>query len=229
MAGSRCRSKSSSNPQRGLHPPLSDPAELSKVTHHHKLLCQFSQEPLPVGGITSAYGQKCSQASSKPKISGLFQPTFPGAKTKQPLETYSRSEQTKSFPQGVEIQNGDHEDLPPTRGVGYLNRFQGLPCTYTGTIQEISEISHPRSDIPVQGSAIWFVHSTHGVHCNSKGGKTDGQTQGYKNPPVPRRLVGESQVPPNLFPAYTRSSKNVSTTGLAGEFKKIKAGAQTTL
>ena len=50
------------------------------------------------------------------QISGLLQPTFFGSKIRQPLETYSRSEQTKPF--------GDHQDLPPTRGVGYLNRFQ---------------------------------------------------------------------------------------------------------
>ena len=61
-----------------------------------------------------------------------------------------------------------------------------LPYTNTGTIQEISEISHPSSDIPVQGTAIRIVHSTHGVYCDSKGGKTDGHTGGYKDPPVPR-------------------------------------------
>ena len=65
LAGSGCQSKSSSKPQRGLHPLLSDLAELDKVTDHCKLLCQFSQESLPLGGITSAYGQKCSRASSK--------------------------------------------------------------------------------------------------------------------------------------------------------------------
>ena len=83
---------------------------------------------------------------------------------------------------------GNHQNLPPTRGVGYLNSFQGclLPYTRTGTVQEISEISCIGSDIPVQGTAIRFVHSTHGVHCSSKGGETDGHTQGYKNPPVPR-------------------------------------------
>ena len=75
--------------------------------------------------------------SSQFKISGLLQLTFLGSKTTQSLETYSRSGQTKPF--------GDHQDLPPTRGVGYLSRFQGrlLPYTYTGTIQEIPEISHP--------------------------------------------------------------------------------------
>ena len=144
--------------------------------------------------------------SSQYKISGLLQLTFLGSKTTQPFEAYSRSEQTKPF--------GDHQDLPPTRVVGYLNRLQGrlLPYTYTGTIQEIPEISHPRSGIPVQGPAIRFAHSTHGVHCDTKGGETDGYTQGFKNPPVPR-LVGESQIPPGLSPTYTRTSKTCQQLG----------------
>ena len=77
--------------------------------------------------------------SSQFKISGLLQLTFLGSKSTQPLETYSRSGQAKPF--------RDHQDLPQTRGVGYLSRFQGhlLPYTYTGTIQEIPEISQPTS------------------------------------------------------------------------------------
>ena len=37
----------------------------SGLPDHHKLLCQSSQEPLPVGGITSAYEQKCCVAGQK--------------------------------------------------------------------------------------------------------------------------------------------------------------------
>ena len=103
--------------------------------------------------------------------------------------------------------------------MSYLNRLQGclLPYTNTGTVQEISEISCPGSDIPVQSTAFRSVHSTLGVHCSSKGGEADGHTQGYKDPPVPRRLVGESQIQAGLSPAYAVSSENVSITGLAGE------------
>ena len=57
LAGSGCRSESCSNPERGLHPPLSDLAKTHKVSHSHKLLCQSPQEHLPAGGITSAYRQ----------------------------------------------------------------------------------------------------------------------------------------------------------------------------
>ena len=212
------------NPERGLHLPLSDLAKTRKVSHSHKLLCQSPQEPLPAGGITSAYRQKCSGSSTKPNISGIFQSTIFSPKAQQQMETYIRSEQPESFPQGGEIQNGDirnHQDIPPTRGVGHLNRFQGrlLPCSNTGTIQEISEISCPGSDIPIQSTTFRSIHSTLGVHCSSKGGETDGHTQGYKDPPVPRRLVGESHVPPDLSPAYSGSSENMPKTRLAGEFR----------
>ena len=146
LAGSGCRAKSSSNPERGLHPPLSDPVKTHKVSYSHKLLCQSPQEQLPAGGITSACRQKCSGASKKQNLSELFQPAIFSPKAKQQMETYIRSEQSEYFPQGGEIQDGDtgnHQDIPPTRGVGHLNRLQGrlLPYTNTGTIQEISEIS----------------------------------------------------------------------------------------
>ena len=206
LAGSGCRSESTSNPERGLLPPLSDPAKTHKVSHSHKLLCQYPQEKLPVGGITSAYRQKRSRTGSKSNIS-VF-----GPKAKQQMETYTRPKQTKSLPQGGEIQKGDtgnHQDISPTRGVGHLNRLQRrlLPYTNTGTVQEISEISCPGLDIPIQGTDFWSVHSALGVQCGSKRGETDGHTQGYKDPPVPRRLVGESQIPPGLSPVYTGSSK----------------------
>ena len=81
------------------------------------------------------------------------------------------------------------------------------PYTYTRTIQEMPEISHPRSGIPVQGPAIRFVHSTFGVHRDTKAGEIDCHTQGFKKPPVPRRLVGESQRPPGLSPTFTGPSK----------------------
>ena len=215
LAGSGCQFESSSNPERRLHPPLSDPAELGKVTEYHEPLCKPSQEPVPA----STCDQNCSTNC------------FLGCPAKQLLETYPRSEQTKSFLKAEKFKMETPEIIRTRRGVGYLNRLQGhlLPYTNTGTIQGIYEISHPSLDIPVQGCAIRFVHSTHGVHCDSKRGESDGHTQGYSNPPKPRRLVGDSQVPPKLSPAYTGSSKNVSTTGLAGEFRKIRGGAQTGL
>ena len=111
LARSGSRSESSSDPKRGLHPPLPDPAKTHKVTHGCKLLCQSPQEQLPAGGITSAYSQECCRTSKATDISGVFQPTIFSPKTQQQVETYTRFEQTKSFPQNGEIQDGDTETI----------------------------------------------------------------------------------------------------------------------
>ena len=234
LAGSGGRSKSSSDPKRGLHPSLPDPAKAYKVTQGYQLLCQSPQEQLPVGGITSAYSQKCCRTSKKPNFSGVLQQTISSPKTQQQMAAYPGSKQPESFPPGGEIQDGNtrnHQDFPPTRGVGYLDRFQGrlLPYTNTGTIQEISEISCPWSDIPVQSPTFWSVHSTLGVYCDSKRGETDGQPQGYKDPPVPRRLVGESHIPPGLSSTYSESGRNMSKIRLAGECGKVRTGSKADL
>ena len=103
LAGSGCRSESCSNSERGLHPPLSDPAKSHKVSHSNKLLCQSPQEQLPAGGIASAYRQKCSRASTTSNIPRVLQSTIFSPKAQHQMETYTRSEQTESFPQGGEI------------------------------------------------------------------------------------------------------------------------------
>ena len=112
--------------------------------------------------------------------------------------------------------------------MGNLHRLQGrlLPHSDTGTVQEVPQILYPGTDLPVQSTAVRSVDSPHGVYYYSKGGKTDGHPQRYKDPPVPRRLVGESHIPPGLSPAYTGLSKNVPMLRLAGECRKVGTGAQ---
>ena len=231
LAEAGCQSESSAHFARGLHPPLSDPPEINKDTHRHELLCQSSQEQLPVGGIASAYRQKRCRTGLSPDLFRVLQPTISSAKTQSEMEANSRPKQSQSIPQGGEIQNGDtgnHQNITPERGVGHLSRFQRrlLPYTNTGTITKVPKISHPESDISIQGSALWSVHSTYGVHCTGKRGETDGQSQGYKNPLVPRRLVGESQFPLGLSPAYANFSRDVPGAGLVGQHRQIRAGAK---
>ena len=234
LAGPGRQPHSGSNPERGLHSPVPDPPQTSKISDCRELLCKSPQEQLPDGGIASAYRQKCSGNSTKPKISGFLQSVIPSTQTKQQMETHTGLKQPQSLPQGGEIQDGDtgnYQVITPTRGMGHIRRLSGclFPYSNTGTIQEIFEISRPRANIPVQGSAVRTVHSTLGVYCGRKGGETDGHTQGYKNPPVPRRLVGEGQIPRNLSPPYPSHDQNVPEPRVAGEFRKIRAGTQTDL
>ena len=229
-----CRSQGSSNPETGLHPSLPKPAKTVKVSHSRKQLCQSSQEQLPVRSIAAAYRQKCCRTGPQSNISRVFQPALFGSQTEQQMEAHFRPKQTESLSQDGEIQNGNtgnHPDIPPAGGVGNICRLQGclLPHSHTGTVQEIPQVPCPRSDIPIQGSSLWPVHSSHGVHSGSQGGEVDGRSQGYKDPPVPRRLVGKGQIPLNLLAKHTNSSQNMSKTRLVSELGKVGTGAKTSL
>ena len=194
MVRSGCRSESGSNPVRGLHPTLSDPAKLVKNSYGHKLLWQSLQKSQSVGGITSAYGQKCHRTSSQTGLTRVFQPTLFSPQTQQQVETHPRPEQSESFPQDRKIQDGDtgnYQDLSPKGRMGNLHRLQGrvFPHPHTGTVQEVPEISFPGSDLPVQSTTVRSVDSPHGIHYYSKGRKADGHSEWYKHPAIPRRLV----------------------------------------
>ena len=233
LAGSGRRSKGSTNPQRGLQ---SLPFRIRPKLVRFPTVISCYVNPQRNSYLLEAlhqlnkYRQKCSRDSKKPNISELFQQIV----SSQSVETYLGSEQSEFLPQGGEIQDGDsgnHQDITPTRGVDHLHRLQGcmLPHPNTGTVQEISEISCSRTNIPIQSPTIRTFDSTTGVHCSSKGGQTDGYTQGYKDPPVPRRLVGESRIPSSLSPTHSRAGTDMPKVRLASKLGKIGTEAQTNL
>ena len=112
--------------------------------------------------------------------------------------------------------------------MGNIHKLQGrlLPHTSPKSFQEISTFSCQGSVLPIQSTTVWSVHSTHRVHGSSEGGKTDGFIQGDKNP-VPTRLVGQSQIPPNPSRAYTNSNSSLSGVRLGSTQGKIISGPQT--
>ena len=217
-------SKSSHNTERGLHPPLPVQTQSNQVTNCHKQLCQPTKTVPPFGGTVSADEQKCSGTGSKPKLTGFLQPAIFGTQTQQPVETYPGPEHLEHLPKHRVVQNGDSRDNKNlgewVTSIDFKDAYFHIPIHS----QSVHAFSHPGSFLPVQSPTLWSVHSTHGVHSGGQRGQTDGFTEGYKNPPVPRRLVGESHIPPNLSPAYTNLGSFLSRTRLAGEQGEVKTG-----
>ena len=225
-------SQGSNSTQRGLHPPLQVQTQPNQISNYRKQLYQPSQKSQPFGGPVSAGEQKCSRTGRKSKLPVVLQMVIFGSQTKQPVETNLGPEHLEHQPKHRGIKNGetrDNKNLPTGRGVGHFHRFQGhiLPHTNLQSVQEVHAFSRPGSVLPVQSPTLWSVHSTHGVHSGGQYGHTDGFTKGKKNPPVPRRLFGESNIPPNLFPAYPNLGSSLSRTRLAGEQGKVRTGPKT--
>ena len=220
------KSKSGNHSEGGLHTPLPVQTPLDKVTDCNKQLPQSSQTVLPFRDTVSADKQKCGGQS---KFTGVLQPAIFGTQTQQPVETHPRPEHLEHLFKHRGVQDGDprdHKNLPPSRGVGHIHRFQRciLPYTHSQSVQEVHAFSPPGSVLPVQSPSLWPVHSPHGVHSGGQRGQTHGTSKGYKDPPVPRRLAGESLYPRHLSPAYSKPSHTVPGARVAGEQGKIRTG-----
>ena len=216
----------------GLHSPLPVQTPLDEVTDCNKQLPQSNQTVLPFRGTVSADKQECSRTGGKSKLTGVLQPTIFGTQTQQPVETDPRPEHLEHLFKHRDVQDGnprDNKNLPPSRGVGHIHRFQRRILPYTNSQSE-STCPFTSRVGPTSSKPFPFpVHSSHGVHSGGQRGQTRGFSEGYKDPPVPRRLAGESLYPPHLSPAYSNPSHTLSGIRVAGEQGKVRAGSQTGL
>ena len=231
LAGSRGRSENSSNLERGLHPSLSDPAKSYKVSdcyvnpHRNSYLLEALHQLIDKNAVELVHNQTSLGFFNRlflvPKPNNKWRPILDLSKVNLFLKVEKFKMETPETIR-TSLQQGEW-----VTSVDFKDAYFHIPIQEQSRKYLRFHVQGP--DLPIQGIAFWPVHSTHGVHCVSKGGETDGHTQGYKNPPVPRRLVGESQIPTNLSPTYPNPNQNVPRTRLAGEFREIRAGTQTGL
>ena len=234
MGSSGFKSKSSHHTEGELHPSFPVQTPFDKVTDCNKQLPQLSQTVLPFRGTVSADKQECSRTGRKSELTGFLQPAIFGTQTQQPVETGPGPKHLEHLFEHRVVQNGDprdNKDLPTGRGVGHFHRFQRrlLPHTYSQSFQEVHAVSPPGSILPVQSPTLWCINSSYGVYSGGQRGQTHGTSEGYKDPPVPRRLAGESLHPRHLSPAYSNPGHTVPGTRVAGEQGKIRTGSQTGL
>ena len=228
------KSKSSQHIEGGVHSPVPVQTPLDKVTDCNKQLPQSNQTVLPFRGTVSADKQECSRTGKKSELTGFLQPAIFGTQTQQPVETGPGPEHLEHLFKHRVVQDGDPRDnknLPTGRGVGHIHRLQRrlLPHTNSQSVKEVHAFSPPGSVLPLQGPTLWPIHSPHGIHSGGQRGQTHGSSEGYKDPPVPRQLAGESLYPTHLSPAYSNPSHTVPGTRVAGEQGKIRTGSQTGL
>ena len=157
------KSKSGKHTEGGLHSPLPVQTPLDKVTDCNKQLPQSNQTVLPYRGTVSADKQKCSRTGGQSKFIAVLQPAIFGTQTQQPVETHPRPEHLEHLFKHRVVQDGDprdHKNLPPSRGVGHIHRFQRciLPYTHSQSVQEVHAFSPPGSVLSVQ--ALPFGLST---------------------------------------------------------------------
>ena len=192
----------------------------------HQWLCKPLEEPLPEGGFASTDQEKGSREGQGSNLSSLFQQTVHCPQTKSKMAANSRSQCPEQIFERQNIQNGDpgnNQNLTAARGVGDLAGFQRhlLPHPCAQPVQEIPPVPFPKSDLSIPGPSIWPLHSSYGVHWSGQRGEVNGSIQGYKTPPVPRRLVDSSPYQRTLPPGHPISPRPLSGVGLGSQPSKV--------
>ena len=214
--------------------PFKQKAPFNKVPLDSKRLLKPNQEYIPKRSPYKSHEQVGSGKGGCQVVPGLLQPSFPGSQTKQKMEANLRSKSAQFVPQYRHLQNGNSGDDPVVlehRGVGHVAGLQRslLPHSNCTKVKKVSQVLPVQSDFPVHSLTIRTVHSSPGVYQGGQRSETHGSSEGYQDPPVPRRLVTESPFPGNLPTTYPDPLGPMPAVRLDNKYDQIRVSSQTGL
>ena len=191
MGSQGCKPKSRVHIKGRLCSSLQSKTSLSKGSPDSKWLCKPHQRLPLASSCTSSDREKGSREGQGSNLTSLFQQTVHCPKAEPQVAANLGSQYSKSVFMRKNIQNGDSRDNPDlstTRGVGDIARLQRrlLPHSNSLHIPKIPQVPLSEPVVPVSGTSLWPVNSSHGVHWCGQRGQVNGSVTGYKNPPVPR-------------------------------------------
>ena len=161
--------------------------------------------------------------------SWLLQSNLSCSKAKQQMETSNRSQCFKSHVECTNFQDGNSgidQKVDQTRRMGHIDGHNRrlFSCAHSSEIAKISEISDKQGSFSVSGSPFRGHYSTSRIHTNRQRGEVNGNAKRYLHSPVPRRLVTESQYSRSMSRKNKTTTTSSSTTRLAHQLQKIRAG-----
>ena len=117
------------------------------------------------------------------------------------------------------------------RGVGHIAGLQRriLPHSNCPKVKKLSQVLPVQSNLSVHSSSLRVGHSSPGVYQGGQRSETHGSSEGYQDPPVPRRLVTASPFPGNLPTTYPDPLGPMSAVRLGSKYDQIRVSSQTGL
>ena len=113
--------------------------------------------------------------------------------------------------------------------MGHITGLQRrvFPHSHPSQVSQVHEVLSEQANLSVHCPSFWFGHSPIGVQKGGQGSEAHGIGQGYKNPPVPRRLVAQSPFPGNVPTTHPDPLGPLPRTGLGSEHEEIRANSST--
>ena len=146
------------------------------------------------GGHLGLNCQGCCGTCSNP-FSGLLQPSVRCVEDLGVVASSHRPLPSQSFCGRVSLSDGDHSVCAPVRASGRLDglhRSQGSVSSSAGSscLSSLSTLRLPWTGLPVQGSMLWPLHGSAGLHQGHGSCFSYTPFSRYPYASIPRRLVG---------------------------------------
>ena len=145
------------------------------------------------GGHLGLNCQGCCGACSTP-FSGLLQPSVRSVEDLGVVASSHRPLPSQSFCGRVPLSDGDHSVCAPVRAPGRLDglhRSQGSVSSSAGSscLSSLSTLRLPWLGLPVQGSMLWPLHGSAGLHQGHGSCFSYSPFSRYSYASIPRRLA----------------------------------------
>ena len=232
LANHGFKSPGSLYPKKGLHFALQTKTGSNQVPSGSKWLCKPIQKHASQRGSCKPHAKVGSRKGGGQVVPGLLQPPVPGSQTKWQMETNLRPKSFESLSQHRNIQDGNSGNNPLILEDGGVGHFAGLqrrllPHPHSPKIKKVSQVLPVSSNFPVHSPAIRTGHSSPGVYQGGQRSETHGSSEGYQDPPIPRRLVTESPFPGNLPTTYPDPLGPMSAVRLGSKYDQVRVSSQT--
>ena len=208
----------------GISHSLPSGSHLIHGTHPlSSLLPQLHQGQGFGGRSEFSSGERSTRASSS-SLSRLLQPYVCGDEGLRVVETSDRPFVTK--PEGVEdvLQDGDSPVGPVVRPPWRLDGVSGLEGRlFAGSdasgISQIPQVRGVWEGLPVQGSLLWPLHGSTGLHTGHGSGVSFSTSGGYSSPSLLGQLAH-----PGLLQGAGSPCSGVSPPALPGAGNRRQLG-----
>ena len=168
LGGQGCGTMGGGGAERGLHDSFSRCSSSLSHTHHPGfLLSPIHQGESSGGGDSGSSPQRCGGACVP--FSGVLQPYVCGDQGVGRVEAHHRSFHSQPLGGDLEVSYGDGpigSSLGAERRLDGLHRSERrLPSDSNSSSEsEVLEVHGWRESLAVQGSLLWSVHGTSGLH-----------------------------------------------------------------
>ena len=173
----------------------------------------------PVSSVKKSYrkGGKC-------KIFRVLQSPVSSPQASPKVEASNRLNQAQHFSTCRKVQNGVHQDLPGSRGMGIVDRPIGrLPShPHPPKLKEIPMVLPHVTGVPVHLPSFRSSHSPPGLYNDRKGSEAHGPLQRTQTSPIPGRLADQVPVSGRSPSEHSGSGRPNPVLGVDNKSGKIR-------